>query len=33
DSEKSKLAQWEEYRLELNRADTTITDITWPEKP
>lgn len=33
DSEKSKLAQWEEYRLELNRTDTTITDITWPEKP
>lgn len=33
DSEKSKLAPWEEYRLKLNRVDTTASDITWPEKP
>ncbi|HGM5819278.1 TPA: tail fiber assembly protein [Serratia marcescens] len=33
DSEKSKLAQWEEYRLELNRVDTSTTDIIWPDKP
>ncbi|WP_262016512.1 tail fiber assembly protein [Serratia liquefaciens] len=32
-SEIAKLAQWEEYRLELNRVDTTATEITWPEKP
>lgn len=33
DSEQAALAKWEEYRLELNRVDTTATTITWPEKP
>ncbi|HGE8486461.1 tail fiber assembly protein [Serratia marcescens] len=33
DSEKATLAQWEDYRLSVNRVDTTVTDITWPEKP
>ncbi|WP_319022759.1 tail fiber assembly protein [Serratia marcescens] len=33
DSEKAKLAHWEEYRLELNRIDTSATNIIWPEKP
>ncbi|NBJ36632.1 tail fiber assembly protein [Serratia fonticola] len=32
-SEIEKLAQWEEYRLVLNRVDTTATTIIWPEKP
>ncbi|EOV5090706.1 tail fiber assembly protein [Serratia marcescens] len=33
DSEIGKLALWEEYRLVINRVDTTATVITWPEKP
>ncbi|CAI1792413.1 MULTISPECIES: tail fiber assembly protein [Serratia] len=33
DSETAKLSQWEEYRLELNRVDSTATEINWPEKP
>jgi len=33
DSEISKLTQWEEYRLELNRIDTNAINITWPERP
>jgi hypothetical protein len=33
DSEKAKLTQWEEYRLNLNRVDTTATTIIFPEKP
>ncbi|MDQ7097432.1 MULTISPECIES: tail fiber assembly protein [unclassified Serratia (in: enterobacteria)] len=33
DSEIGKLALWEEYRLAVNRVDTTATVITWPEKP
>lgn len=33
DGEKAKLASWEEYRLAMNRVDTTATDIVWPEKP
>ncbi|MBP1034371.1 tail fiber assembly protein [Serratia fonticola] len=33
ESEKVKLAQWEEYRLVLNRVDITEADISWPEKP
>ncbi|WP_262032661.1 tail fiber assembly protein [Serratia liquefaciens] len=33
DSEKIKLTQWEEYRLELNRIDSATTNITWPTEP
>lgn len=33
DREAAKLPLWEEYRVELNRVDTTATDIIWPEKP
>ncbi|EPH2539722.1 helix-turn-helix domain-containing protein [Serratia marcescens] len=33
DSEVAKLSQWEEYRLELNRLDTSAATIVWPTKP
>ncbi len=33
DSEVTKLTQWEEYRLELNRLDTFAATIVWPTKP
>ncbi|WP_411752148.1 tail fiber assembly protein [Serratia sp. (in: enterobacteria)] len=33
EKEKAKLEQWKEYRLVLNRLDTSTPEITWPERP
>ncbi|MEW8796947.1 tail fiber assembly protein [Klebsiella michiganensis] len=32
-AEKDMLSSWEEYRLAVNRIDTSINAINWPEKP
>ncbi|AFJ48044.1 tail fiber assembly protein [Shimwellia blattae] len=33
EEESARLARWQVYRLAVNRTDTTLNDITWPEKP
>lgn len=33
EEEQTNLAQWKDYRLMVNRVDTTSANVTWPEKP
>ncbi len=33
DAEKTLLTMWEQYRLNVNRVDTTAASVVWPDKP
>ncbi|WP_323835115.1 tail fiber assembly protein [Photorhabdus africana] len=33
DNEITMLMEWKKYRVALNRMDTTVEDIEWPEQP
>ncbi|HBS7486954.1 tail fiber assembly protein [Klebsiella pneumoniae] len=33
DAEKTLLTMWEQYRLDVNRVDTSAASVVWPDKP
>ena len=31
--EEAKLKEWKLYRIDVNRIDTSLVDVVWPEPP